>query len=325
MREVKNRKLQNRERERQKKHRARLITTVFIAVAAMVIAAVVWVVWDTQSRSWILRFEGQRIHTNDLRAFIGDGSPEAKEAGMDILLEYLTLLHRAEQHGLGLNDEEREMWEWMVGSEFGEVPYLSLSRLTDFVTASPGQFGIVWERLMDWYIHESLVFIDEERFAAELAEQIEENYLHYLNTDVNFIFIEELEDAEAARVLLLTGERTFEEIVREYDPWFDEEEGVNVLPLRDFPWDMMTPEQTEMILALQVGDISELIAWGDDEFASHLILYVVEREEVDLGEIERDLRNFQIFNERNRMMTDLVAQWVRNVSYTRNERAFNLA
>jgi hypothetical protein len=300
-------------------------TAIFAVVLVAIVAGIGWMIWDNYSRSFVLRFEGQRIHTNELRFLMVDESPEGIEAGMEALIEYLTILHRADQHGFGLTDEEREMWEWIILSQFGEVPFITPARFGEFISVAPGPDGMIWERLMNYYIPEFLVVLDEEQLAIDLAAYKAANLTNYLETESKFLLIEEYEEAAAAYAQLLAGELDFDAAIRLYDPWYDEESGIIEVPLGSLiSWAGLDAAQTAAVMALQTGEMSELIFLDEEGFQSHLIIYIESREEIDEAAIEVSFRQQTILHERNRMLSDLVPQWIRQANYSRNNRAINL-
>ncbi|MCL2499903.1 MAG: hypothetical protein FWE90_06150 [Defluviitaleaceae bacterium] len=323
MKQIKNRKVRNKEIERQRKVRNRLVAVIAFLTVAVAIAAVSWVVWDTQSRGWILRFEGQRIPVNEMRVFMQSDTPEAKQDALDILIESLTLIQRAEQHGVGLTEEERAMWAWLVEMQWGEDHLIPSERLGEFIAATSGE---IWMRLMDIYVPEFMVAIHEEEFAAELEAYKEANFYNYLKMEVMYILAEEEESAEDARERFLAGETTFEGIVREFNPWYEEDEDVMTMTVHEFIEEAgLNAAQRETLLAMQPGEISEIIPWGEEFGMSYQILvYVVSREEPDGDEIALSFRNDRILRERHAMMMSLVPQWISQANITKNQRAFNL-
>jgi hypothetical protein len=323
MRTIKNRKTANKEIERQKKQRRRLAAFIAVVASCIVVAAISWVVWDVQSRGWILRFEGSRISTNELRFFLNDDTPQGKRAALDMLIENLTLIHRAEMHGVQLTDEEMEMWSAWITMQMGdELHFISAERLSEFYSAG---FGEVWERLLDIYIPEYMVFVDEYTFEADFAEHLEESWDMYLQMDLKYLLIDDFETAEAVHAQLLAGEITFDDAIREHNQWYSEEEGITTMPLHTLIQEaMLDIEQSEAIMQLQPGEVADIIEWGAEfDMLSYLLVYAETREEPDENEIRVEFRNRHIMTERNRMMVSLVPQWVAQANYTVNQRALN--
>jgi hypothetical protein len=326
MRQIKNRKVRNREIERQKRSRNRLFAGIAILALLIVAAAVSWVVWDTQNRNWILRFEGQRIPTNEFRVFMGGDSPEARQDALNALVERLTLIHKAEEHGVGLTDDEKAFWAWLVEMQWGENHLVPMERMGEFTAAVMGE---IWERLMDIYIPDMFVVIIEDQFAVELAEYLEANLDSYVQMDVLYVMIDDREEAEDARARLLAGEVDFYDIYREFTSWYEEGTDIdeNAMPVQTFVEEaMLGPSEAEMLMALQTGEVSELIEWGADfGMESYLLIYAINREEPDEEEVARNYRERHILTERSTMLMTLVPQWIEQANYTVNTRALNLA
>ena len=329
MRTVKNRKTHNKEIERQKKQRGRLIATVSVFTLALVIAAISWVVWDTHSRGWILQFEGQRIPTNEMRFFMEDESPQGKQAALDTLLEHLTVLDRADRHNVNITDDERDMWEGFAQmlSE-GQLMPISVERFGEFLAASLA-FSEVRERLMDIYIPIYQIVVDEASLLAEFDAYFAENILNYLETDVKYVIIEDAEVAEHYRALFLAGEMEIDDIIRAHAPEHleDPNDSIVVMALGDLMQEAMLDEnQQAALMALAVGEISEVIHWGAEMgFHSNLMVYVVRHDEPDESHAFNQFRVRHIEEVRAQQLVDLVTQWRNQANYNVNQRAFDLA
>jgi hypothetical protein len=329
MNEKMNRKARNKVIERQKKNRNRLFALVAALVGVAVIAVTSWVVWDTQSQNWILRFEGERIHTNEFRfmlAGMGFEGPQARQNALDELIEILTIEHRALRHDIYLSEGERDLWTMLVSmqTEGVEIPFITAERL-----------GEIWatdsllERLMDVYVPEHFVYIDEESLAVDIQEYIAENLMNYLQMDLMYILFEELEEAEEAHARFMAGEIGFEDIIREYHPFYEDgmEMEIFTLSLNDFIQEaMLNDEEADMLRQMQAGDIADIMEWGEMfGIENYLLVYAINREEPDEMEIAANFRNRYIFFERSSMLQSLIPQWVEQADFTINRRAFNRA
>lgn len=351
---IKKRKLRNREIEQKKRRNARLAATIFIAVAAVLVLGIVWVVWDTQSRSWIVRFEGERIHTNELRAFmpIAADADERQET-LDFLIERLVLLDRAEAAGLALDEEDLEFWTWFITQEIGSSDFISDIRLAQLFTTIPdmGFVSVIWDGLAQHYIPDMLIFIDEDQFAIDLAEYKEANWNRYATIEVLLAIPETMEEAEEMRERVLSGEITFEELMREIMADIEDPEAVedgdepncgcgeevcinegteeelttwNLLEV--FTQAGLTPEDEEALLTLQAGEMSEIVNWvamWDEEMP--MIVYVVSREEPDEQEIHNALRTRRVDERRSELFLGLIPQWIDDADIRINQRALNRA
>jgi hypothetical protein len=145
--------------------------------------------------------------------------------------------------------------------------------------------------------------------------------------DIMYVWFDDAEEAESVRERLDSGEIDFEYIVREQSPWLEEEDELPIFSVHEFIEEIMFDEEiTAGLLAMQAGELSDFIPWGEEFGLEYQILvYVVSREEPDDDEIERSLRRDRIDGERHAMMMSLVPQWIDQADFTLNKRAFDLA
>jgi len=319
-----NRKKQNLEIERQKKNRARLTLAIFAVLAVLVVGIVSWVAWDAHSRGWVMRFEGTRIATDEMRAFLWADTPEAREETVDFLLESLTLMYLAETHGVALTEEELESLAWQIALDpQAASPFITPSRMAEYVVTRVG--GEVWDRLVDVYVPATNFTIDEAEFADILAEYLEENLAWYVELSVlNAVFDTE-EEMEAARQQVLSGEYRFDEL----ENFVSGEEGQE-LPFSPVQallqqLELHNTDYAEEALALLPGEMLGIDLTPLFGIELHILIYAVDREEPDVEEVSENRRNHHVWVERNLVMLDLLPSLVADRSVTLNQRAINRA
>lgn len=322
MNQLKKRKLQNKEIERKKKLRAKLTAMIFAAIGVFIVAAIAWVAWDTHSRSWIMRFDGQRIPIGEYRVWLPANPTDAeREATLDYLKEALVLLDRAEYHGMGLTDEERDFWSWLLTMQHGPAHFVTDERLAELFAAHAGE---VWQRLAAHYIPDMFIFLDEQELMEDLAEYKEANLLDYVNTTVYYVMLDNFELAVDAYMRYRAGEVTFYDLLHEFNPeWLEtEEEWPTFLLSAVIDEFQLDEDYAQMLLALETGEISAPIAWGEFfGIDASVLFYIAERVDADEAEIERGFRERAAAAERNRLFAEQLPRWVEEADITVNRRA----
>jgi hypothetical protein len=341
MNEKKSRKLRNRELEAKKRQRAKIASMVFIAVAALMVAGIALAVVDVRARSWVLRFDGARIHTNELRTFMTQNPTESqRQFALDFLIERLVVLERVERYGLGFDENEMAFWEMWIGMEWGSSAFMSDARQANLLHTTPG--GELWERLAQHYFPDSMVFIDEYQFDIDVAEYLAANRHRYATVEVLSAYMETMDDAFEARDRIMAGEMTFEDLLRQlHEEFSDASESeveefempepeslhrlIEMYAMSDLP---LTEEDIDMLFATQLGEVSGVVnwaaAWGME---MPLMTYVVSREEPDDNDVIGNFRAQRINEARNEMMVSLVEGWVSAAAadIRINQRAVNRA
>ena len=312
-----NKRIKNREIERARKQQRRLFSIVASVVALIIVAAIAWGIWDTQSRRWIMRFDGDRISTSDFLYLTGGSSdPAVKDQALESLVQILTILDRAEQNNVGINDEELAEFamvaEWMHN---GLVPFITPERAGEFLAATEPQLGLLLlNRLRDIYAPADDVEVDEAAFAAYIEEE-RDNFVN-----VMYVLIEESEDAAAA--LAQVGTVPFEDIIAEFDQIFGGDVHITSVPQLVNDYDL-TQEQREALLALPTGEVSGLMTVPDGWLEGYYILVYLESRTSD-----EEIRDIFIDIQRWDLMGEIVEGWVREANdnkVTINQRAFNRA
>jgi len=329
MRQVQNRKLRNREIEKQKKNRAALTTIIMASVAVLIVAIIAWVAWDSHSRRWIIDIAGERIPTSDVQAFLNPNPTESERDNIiDIFIANLTLLNVAESHGISLSESDMvtgAMWANMI---FEHAPHHAANE--QIVRILAVEFGDLLDQLTDLYVPESLatLTIDEDEHQALADAHVENNWNQFLTLETFFLITEYEEEIAEWYARLQNGEATFEELVREANAdWLDEDEDTPTVGVGTLIHELLfDDEHADMFFAMQEGDMTDIIVWGENVgfgLDLYMLVYIVEREEPNEETIRRDFRQSAITAARNVMMGELLDQWIDDIGYTINRRALN--
>jgi len=331
-----NRKQQNLEIERQVKNRNLIFRIVSLTIALVIVVSIGIGIWIVQDRRWIMRYDGGRVAAADFRALHDlqfEGNPAAREAAMTSLQGIVVLRDRAIRHEVDFTPEEREeaesqmqSWrnelQWNFGWDI--VGYISNARMAEIFNTT-NQF----ERLTDIYV--PTYDVDEEEFSEIWETYIEANLHNHMDLQVHFIALESWEEIEEVEAQL--GEVPFEELMREYITWMDEDFEIEPEPLTgDLGWlpslqqMALSEEDQEFLLNMEAGEYSHIITLWNMEIGEPLFVIfnmVSRNDEVDLEEVEAGFRVDFIDVRRRDLFHDLVLEWVEEANFVVNQRGYN--
>jgi len=311
-----NRKKRNIEIERQKKAKHNMQVGIIAAVIFVIVAALAWVVWDTQSRRWVMTFDGERIAASDYRfmldmfSMFGD-DPAARGLAMTELIDALTVINRAERHGVGMTEMEHFSLasDMEMQLQFMQAYYITPGRAAELLGVGP-----VRGRLMEIYIPD--VEIDPILFAQGLIEFIDENADSYESFEVKMVVTGSNE--EALRIWA-TEVEDFDELVREYSIYYNEELGIHTADARELISEFaLDDDEAYSIMNMQEGD--RHIVQVEDYF---VVLYMYDRSPPDLDEMEEDFRANFTETQRFEAFNEIVHGWQDELTITINQRAYN--
>ena len=329
------RKQQNLVMERQLKKRKTIFRVISIAVAAAIVLAIGFGIWSVQDSRWVLRYDGGRVATNDFRAIMDiefaewRDNPMAREAAIGSL-EYIVAIHdRAAHHGMVVSAEDRaiaESWVdnqirvprtfWGPQGPIDPLAYISNERLVELFVIAP-----LSSQLMDLYVPEGSIEIDEEELAQQQEEYVEEELDNYL--DLQVMVLELSDPIEMENAYSLIGTIPFEDIVRMSTPWMvDEDDVVHSISAMDLAhlFDDQ-PEDLEYLLGLAEGENTSIIELA--EFGFYVVFYAVSREEPDPDTVKEIFRDRYVLGRRNEVFENLVSEWVQESNFRVNRRGYN--
>lgn len=200
-----------------------------------------------RTNSFLMHFDGRNV-SDELRFLTSSyeifAEPEmAREIALSELLNTLTILDRAEMHGLELTPEEMEQLIQQAEGQrmwMGDVA-LSNERIAEI-------FGVhhLQSRLMEIYL--AGFEIDQDAFAAELADYLINNRDNYVRNTIKYVEVESVDEAT----------RLFDNI--DAPEW-----GSDTFDLDDFlSFHFLEHEDTAIIRSLPVGGLH--IAQQDGTF-----------------------------------------------------------
>jgi len=315
------RKARNREIERMKKTRQTIVNCIVAAIAALVVGALVWVVWDVQNRRTVMSFEGERIATAELDFFDINFSdwdirtPEGYDVIMGALKDSLAVLSRAQLHGITLTEEEqaivlnnaREFSEWTGFTA------LSIDRMAEFFSIWP----FLRPQLADIYLPPTTE-IDQDEFEDFIEFAKATAYVDWVTMETRQLALFNPEE-DLDRVLAAIGTPQFDALIEEFVfDFFGQVENPELM----HPVELMdqlsihfgfSDENISALIALQEGDY-EVFELEDVTFVVYMQTRSILQEEMDL------LEEIFIDTIRSEALQVIIEGWVEATDFTVNNR-----
>lgn len=327
---MQSRKKQNMELEMKIRKQKKLQNIMLLAIVAVMAAAIAWMVWDAQSRRFVLRVNGERIETTDLRMLSVLSELPINDSTIDILMEdlkrYVILMQMARENGIKMTDDERSANEFqaqlMAGfieeANPGALYFANERRMGEFV----GAISTLWPALVNKLVVPTYVVEDEEEFEDELRLHMEQLVADGTETWVKFLARDSLEDIMAPAMELTGGENfefDFDAIAAEYCVLGT---GLEPMLFTDFQsaygvWDIIGIHPSE----LEVGQHSQTLT-GSEYF---FILYIDGRNppELDDAAVREEFRENFIMRKSEEIFWEMLQAEMDSANVTINRRAYD--
>jgi len=328
------RKQQNLEIERQLQKRKRISQIIAMAVGVVILIAIGIGIWHLQARRWVLRYDGGRVATSDFRAIMdlhwgGVSGPGARQAALGSLEQIITVLDRAEYHGITLPQEELEAnlgmaegWRQQINQhnmgDMDIIGYIDNERLAELFF-HPEFFA---EQLRDIYVPN--YDVDEEEFAEVFEEYLETNIYNYMNMHVHALFVATIEEADEAYSMI--GTVPFEDIMRQFGNHAEDAEIEPQHFANPFAWlneNGYSVADREHVLNLEEGEVSYIIETFDEMGPIYSLIKMVSREEADLEAAEESRRERHVNERKGEIFHELVAEWTEEANFEVLSRGYN--
>ena len=272
---------------------------------------------QTQDAAVVMVFEGEPIFENDLRFVAGimgltPDTEEAQNAAMVQLIEFMTVIHHANRHGLGITQEDMDgmlpVAEMNVGI-MGLSGMITDERLVDFFAV-----GTLLSRLLDHYVTNYTPNIADYQHEFTAFAEANRNFL--ADIQLKYIVNQDLGTMQSIHHLLVTeGTGNFDELAREYSIFYGVDGGaVNYdinLFLQIFG---LYDHDKNAIFQLQAGDVSHVFYIEDFFF----LVYIQSRVEATDAEIEQAFIDTHAFAHRAGSIDELLDRWIASAEYTIN-------
>lgn len=329
-----------REWKRKRKQQKQIMRLAAVGVCLLVILGIGYIVWDMWSRTYVMTFEGNRIPTSDLRFFSlfteGTTFMDPLEQSLENLTHFLLIDQAARRNNIALTAEESAELNESVSELRGLFEMMEMSMpVSESRMAELMSQEILLERLMDIYTGDFT--LDEASFSDTLEEFLERSRENFIQMEFRYHFATSMLASRTA-----------------WDDFFaiaeDGTEGFDEIILRDMHRDMldmgMSPEELEDLTVpfismetlrhgtdinpaildyltnLEVGDFSEPIQVGEEEF----IIFIVDHKEIPSDEeISAVFRENYIMEQRGLIFSDLMNEWREAADIRVNQRGVNAA
>jgi hypothetical protein len=323
--------------KRKRKQRQQMMWVGCILAAAALLIGITVYALDARSKSYVMLFEGQRIHTRDLQfvalhKWYSNGFtalPDLSEA-LDDLITFLVIDKDAREKGITLNEEEVSLANAYLDYFLDELtfyeigrPRIPMRRMSELI-----QMQILFEKLMDYYMES--YERDEMLFGVAFADYKEFHRVDYIDMQLKWIETTNIIQAREAWERLSTAEPSaFDDIIRSYmnidHEDCDHEDGeeceydeVPIVSLRNL--NMSNEFDSAFIAEMsnrQAGEFSEPITLDD----IYWYVFIVDSVEVPTDE-EIEERYGEAFDYESKLvlMTDILADLKRNARIQLNEK-----
>ena len=316
------RKVRNAEIERQKRNKQRVMQSLFVLCAVLIVVGIGGIVWDSINRRTIMHFNGEPISVGDFRfqglLFNAPLNAETRDFAIESLLNTLVVLDRGERHGIGATAAEiNEMEEIavMVRAQMNEQNPGSLDFISDRRVAELLAAEIVSERLSLHYFSDFEP--DATELAEALAEHIEEHRQFLYTMYVKYIVSEDSFGVAEAHERFMDGE-DIDILVQEFSDDYDPDEGVQPMEIAEFIGMNNMWEHIDELIELEEGEITAIIQMGE-------LYYIVTMYSrfFDYEEIEETFREHFTENARQIAFVEQLQEWAQEADYEINTRALN--
>ena len=307
------RKARNREIERMKKTKQLITKGILAAIATLVVAAIIWVVWDVQNRRWVMTFGGERIATAELSFFdvnfgnVNISTPQGYDTIMGELQNSLAILQRAELHGITLTEEEQAiaMNNARDFSDWAGFTALSIDRMAEYFSVGPFLLPQLLEIYTPYYE------IDQEEFEDYLAFVRATAYVDWVTMEARQLAIFNPEE-DLDRVLATIGTPQFDAMVEEFAfDFFGQVESPELMHPVDLMELLIThfgfdDDDIDALVDLQEGDY-EVFELDGVTFVIYMQTRSIQPEEMELLE--------EMF-----IMDSLITTWIADTDISINDR-----
>ncbi|MCL1788166.1 MAG: peptidylprolyl isomerase, partial [Defluviitaleaceae bacterium] len=292
-----------------------------IAIAAIVLA-IAWIVWDVQSRRWIVDFAGSRIPAEEMQVHAALAQvhydPSLHNELIDIIVRGEVLLQQANAAGIALTAEEREMLlpqAEMYSDHFSSV---STERMFDILGVSIEGGGALIPRIVDHYApYEPDEAVLQQEFDDWMAENATEMELR--TTEAKMIMSNDRDaldniKAQAATIDADEFDAFASTTCILYNP---EHGGAFTASIMDLVELFSLFDHEGELFAMEAGDTSTVLDLGE---GTYVLVFMVDRPGIDEAQIEEWLRTQHVWERSAEIFEELLEGWIAAADYTVNSR-----
>ena len=323
-----NRRLQNKEIERKKRQNKNTVKAIGIVAAFLLLLIVGWIIWDIHDRRFVITFNDTRIPTSEFQFYLDmiGRTPEARATALAEFVGTLALLERAEQLGVSIDSEDRELLQNMITDqrEFETFRGIPDDRLIDI-------FSIMWMMLhpliAEAEFPDDVLEFDEYELRQEFYEALEEEFISDYDIQVFLIAHFDLDylDEILPSTQAVESPGEFIALIHEHCMWQSEFEEIHPTPLDELYHSFDFDEETiNAILALEPGEVSQVVRANDQ---TSMIIYIISKDILDIDELFENFKANTLDQLRIEAFFERIPIWIEDAMQrmTINERAVERA
>jgi len=308
-----------REWKRKRKQQQRVSKLIIAAICVVVIAGIGYIGWDMWSRTYVMTFENQRIGTAYMRYFsaFNNWMGDPHEQALDNLTQFLLIEQAARRNNIVLTAEELEdaAEHQEAVQEHLEMMGISVSGLSNDRLRELSYWNVFTERLIDLYSAD--LVIDEDDFEEAFQTFLTWSRSDFMEMDFKYHHFSNMDDAFA----------TWGEFFAVESP--DEIDEIILRDLHEIPTISLAEMRQDPTFAqvnfsslteLGVGEFSEPIPVGEDEFFIFIVESAEMTPEEEIAEVYREeyIRDQQV-----QIIIDLLEQWEEAADIRINQKGVN--
>ncbi|MCL2096740.1 MAG: hypothetical protein FWH10_07540 [Oscillospiraceae bacterium] len=297
------------------------------AAAVFIIGIGLFAFWQCENYSsgYIMTLDGEKISVEEFKFHLMMAqSYSPKEEAVERLAEYLIYEKEAKARNITIPQDIRDEYNEHIDNFIGygypfEKLEISRERLVEIFAIE-----YLFYELFDKVLEELNFTFSEEELAEELAAY-KASVHDYIDVEFKYILTETKESSEEARGELTAGTSETDEIIKKYSEGYDSETA-DVPLIRLSEISILTTEQTEHLLSLEVSQISDIIEISDPGGDFYLVFIVDDiiiptQEEID--EIEEGFREYYIEGQKSAVFFDEYNIWKEETEIIIDEKALN--
>jgi len=308
-----------REWKRKRKQQQQVSKLIIAAICVVVLAGIGYIGWDMWSRTYVMTFENQRIGTAYMRYFsaFNNWMGDPHEQALDNLTQFLLIEQAARRNNIVLTAEELEdaAEHQEAVREHLEMMGISVSGLSNDRLRELSYWNVFTERLIDLYSAD--LVIDEDDFEEAFQAFLTWSRSDFMEMDFKYHHFSNMDDAFATwgEFLAVESADEIDEIILRD---LHEIPTISLAEMRQDP--TFAQVNFSSLTELGVGEFSEPIPVGEDEFFIFIVESAEMTPEEEIAEVYREeyIRDQQV-----QIIIDLLEQWEEAADIRINQKGVN--
>jgi len=267
-----------------------------------------------EAADWIMLFGDETVFASELifvASIMGLDPVVHQEIALNQLIEFMAIINRANRHGIGITQEEREEILPVAHMTVGMMGLSGIvcdERLVDFF-----EVGNLLTRLLDHYVTD--INFEVTGNEPEFLAFAEANRNFLANIELQYIINQDIGLVQELHENFLSGGVQFSDLAAEYSIFHDAGDDAIVYSIQLFEdIFLMYDHDRNALYQLQTGELSHV--FNIEEF--FFLVYIHSRTEATDAEIEAAYINERVMARRAEAIAGLVNDWVAEAVYILN-------